>query len=87
MTRSLEIDRLPISLIQAIKLAGWAEHGGEGKAWVDEGRIRVNGQIERRKRRKLQSGDTIEHEDGRRLKMKQRPSGAGVSEEHDTPPT
>jgi ribosome-associated protein len=87
MTRSLEIDRLPIPLIQAIKLAGWAEHGGEGKAWVAEGRIRVNGQIERRKRRKLQSGDTIEHEDGRKLEMKQRQGGAGGSDEPDAPPT
>ena len=51
-----------INLTQVLKLAGWAEHGAQAKAWIAEGYIRVNGEVEHRKRRKMAVGDTVEME-------------------------
>jgi len=39
--------------------------GGEAKALIAEGRVRVNGEVELRKRRKMAIGDRVELEDGR----------------------
>ena len=51
---------LPITLGQFVKLAGLASTGGEAKLLVAGGHVRVNGQIETRRGRKLAWGDLVE---------------------------
>jgi ribosome-associated protein len=48
-----------ITLVQAVKVAGLAESGGQAKRLVRDGGITVNGQVERRPGRKLVAGDRI----------------------------
>jgi ribosome-associated protein len=59
----------PINLTQVLKLAGWVMNGGEAKALISEGRVRVNGEVELRKRRKMAVGDVVEMEGGPRLTL------------------
>ena len=49
-----------IDLLQFLKATGIAATGGEAKAMVDEGLIRVNGAEESRRRRKLRANDRID---------------------------
>jgi ribosome-associated protein len=49
----------PINLTQALKLAGCVRSGGEAKSLIASGHVRVNGQVELRKRRKLARGETV----------------------------
>ena len=49
-----------IDLLQLLKATGLCATGGEAKWAVEEERIRVNGVVELRKRRKLRQGDVVE---------------------------
>ena len=49
-----------IDLLQLLKATGLCATGGEAKWAVEEERIRVNGDVELRKRRKLRQGDVVE---------------------------
>jgi ribosome-associated protein len=49
-----------ITLGQALKAAGLAGTGGEAKILIQAGEVRVNGQVETRRGRKLREGDVIE---------------------------
>jgi len=49
-----------IDLVQLLKATGNAATGGDAKALVDAGLIRVNGEPELRRRRKLRPGDVVE---------------------------
>ena len=49
-----------IDLLQFLKATGIAATGGEAKAMVDEGLIRVNGEEESRRRRKLRANNRID---------------------------
>lgn len=49
-----------IDLLQFLKAVGEASTGGEAAHYVLEGMIKVNGETETRKRRKLRSGDCVE---------------------------
>jgi len=69
MAESLNVGDRPINLTQVLKLAGWALHGGEAKALITDGLIRVNGEVEFRKRRKMTVGDTVEMQDGPSLTL------------------
>ena len=51
-----------IELQQALKLANVVETGGEAKYLIQSGHVRVNGEVETRRRRKLYAGDTFEFE-------------------------
>ncbi len=64
MAERLNIGDRPINLTQVLKLAGWVLNGGEAKALIADGRIRVNGEVEFRKRRKMTVGDMVELRDG-----------------------
>jgi ribosome-associated protein len=55
--------RLPITLGQFVKLAGFAATGGEAKQLVVEGRVRVNGTVETRRGHKLGAGDVVQVRD------------------------
>lgn len=59
MVERLNVGDRPINLAQVLKLAGWALNGGAAKALIADGRIRVNGEVEFRKRRKMAVGDTV----------------------------
>ncbi len=64
MVERLSVGDRPINLTQVLKLAGLAMHGGEAKALIADGRVRVNGEVELRKRRKMAVGDRVDVEDG-----------------------
>ncbi len=48
-----------IKLGQAIKLAGFAESGFEAKELIQDGLIRVNGEVDTRRGKKLVDGDKV----------------------------
>jgi len=52
-----------IKLDQFLKWQGLAESGGSAKALVTEGKIKVNGEVETRRGRKLRNGDTVQLEE------------------------
>lgn len=58
--RDVEITREPVELYKILKFEGIVSSGGEAKAVIDDGQVRVNGQVETRRRKKIVSGDTIE---------------------------
>lgn len=58
--RVIAIDRQPIELYQLLKLADLAASGGEAKFAIARGQVRVNGQVETRKRKKIVAGDLVE---------------------------
>ena len=59
--REVAIERPPIELYQLLKLVNLAASGGEAKLSIAGGLVRVNGQVETRKRRKLVAGDRVEY--------------------------
>jgi ribosome-associated protein len=62
--RSAKIGDRPINLTQVLKLAGCVQSGGEAKLLIAAGRVRVNGEVEIRKRRQMSAGDVVLVEDG-----------------------
>jgi ribosome-associated protein len=54
-----------IELYKLLKLANLAASGGEAKYMISEGMVRVNGEVETRKRRKVVACDTAECDGGR----------------------
>lgn len=57
--RNVIIEREPVELYKVLKFEGLAENGGAAKSLVSEGAVRVNGELETRKRRQLVAGDII----------------------------
>ncbi len=51
-----------IKLDQFLKLAQVAMTGGQAKAIIQEGMVKVNGEVETRRGRKLRHGDRVEVE-------------------------
>lgn len=49
-----------IELIKLLKVTNICGSGGEAKHLVDEGEVKLNGEIESRKRAKIRIGDKIE---------------------------
>jgi ribosome-associated protein len=49
-----------IELIKLLKFSGLVGTGGEAKMRVEEGEVKLNGQVETRKRAKLRKGDKVE---------------------------
>ena len=54
-----------ITLGQALKAADLVGSGGEAKVLIQAGEVRVNGDVETRRGRKLEEGDVVELEDER----------------------
>jgi ribosome-associated protein len=63
-TRTITLDNRPINLTQVLKLGGVAQSGGEAKVLIAGGQVRVNGQVELRKRCQMKAGDTVVIEGG-----------------------
>lgn len=62
------INREPVELYKVLKFEGLVGSGGEAKLVVDNGLVRLNGEVETRKRKKVVSGDVIEF-DQTRMKL------------------
>ena len=57
-----------IKLGQALKAAGFVESGVDAKYAVQDGLVKVNGQTETQRGKKLHSGDGVEY-DGQTVKI------------------
>ena len=51
-----------IDLDQFLKLCRAAETGGHAKVLIQSGEVKVNGEVETRRRRKLRNGDQVEYD-------------------------
>ena len=60
MSGCLKIDTEYIKLDSFLKLANLVMSGGEAKQLVQDGALRVNGEVELRRGRKLFRGDSVE---------------------------
>jgi ribosome-associated protein len=49
-----------IQLDQFLKLNGIAQSGGEAKHLIQSGEVKVNGEVETRRKRKLRNGDQVQ---------------------------
>jgi ribosome-associated protein len=54
-----------ITLGQALKASNVVGSGGEAKVLIQGGEVRVNGEVERRRGRRLREGDVVEVGDER----------------------
>jgi ribosome-associated protein len=61
--RVVEIEEETIELYKILKFESMVQSGGEAKHVIAEGLVRVNGEIETRKSRKIIAGDIIEFEE------------------------
>lgn len=57
-----------IKLGQALKAAGLVESGVEAKEVIQDGLVKVNGEVDERRGRKLYDGDLVEF-DGEEIKI------------------
>lgn len=56
-----------IKLGQAIKAAGFVESGVEAKIVIQDGLVKVNGEVETQRGKKLVGGEIVEFEDNKLL--------------------
>ena len=66
---SVEVGDRPINLTQVLKLSGSVLSGGEAKTLIADGRVRVNGEVELRKRRQMTAGDVVQIEGAITIKL------------------
>lgn len=59
-SRNVSVNKAPVELYKILKFEGLLPSGGEAKAAVAEGQVKVNGVVETQKRKKILNGDTIE---------------------------
>jgi ribosome-associated protein len=59
-----------ITLGQALKASNLVGSGGEAKVLIQGGEVRVNGEVETRRGRKLQKGDVVEVGEDERLEVR-----------------
>ena len=57
-----------IKLGQLLKLAGFVESGLEAKIVIQDGLVKVNGEVDTRRGRKVFAGDVVEYQ-GNRVKV------------------
>lgn len=57
--KQVEITKEPVELYKLLKFESIVSSGGEAKFVIGEGFVKLNGEIETRKRKKLVSGDVI----------------------------
>jgi ribosome-associated protein len=73
--RVVEINTDIIELYKVLKLEGLCSSGGEAKLVIADGKVRVNGEIETRKRKKILNGDLIEFSGEQILIRRKDPTG------------
>ena len=59
-----------IMLGQALKASNLVGSGGEAKVLIQGGEVRVNGEVETRRGRKLKKGDVVEVGEDERLEVR-----------------
>ena len=69
--RVLEINTDIIELYKVLKLEGLCSSGGEAKLVIADGKVKVNGEIETRKRKKISNGDLIQFS-GEQISIRQK---------------
>ncbi|MFT5275015.1 MAG: ribosome-associated protein [Saprospiraceae bacterium] len=57
--KEVKITKEPVELFKILKFEGLVASGGEAKAAIDGGLVRVNGAVETQKRKKIVAGDVI----------------------------
>jgi ribosome-associated protein len=65
---SFKIEGEIILLNQLLKATGWCESGAQANAAIEEGKVKVNGRTETRKRNKLSKGNMVEF-DGNKIEL------------------
>ena len=73
--REVVLDGEVVALCDLLKAENLAQSGGEAKFVIAEGRVRVNGEVETRKRKKLRANDVVNYA-GQTLKLVGRPGAA-----------
>jgi ribosome-associated protein len=65
MSQTVEVilTKSPVELYKILKFEGLASSGAEAKLIIEQGLVRVNGEAESRKRRKIVAGDQIQLDD------------------------
>ena len=58
--RIVKIKKVPVELYKILKFENLASSGGEAKFMIVDGLVKVNKSIEKRKRKKIYPGDTIQ---------------------------
>jgi len=58
--RDVILSKPAVELYKILKFEGLISSGGEAKAAIDAGLVKVNGEVETRKRRHINAGDIIE---------------------------
>ena len=58
-TFTLKEDEEYIELKNLIKIIGWVNTGGEAMARIDNQEIKLNGNVETQRRKKIRRGDTV----------------------------
>ncbi len=69
MMKIIKIKDDHIKLGQALKLAGLVESGVDAKMDIQEGLVKVNGEVELQRGKKIFDGDVIEY-DGQQIMIK-----------------
>lgn len=77
--RDVIITKEPVELFKILKFEGLADSGGEAKAVIEQGLVKVNLVVETRKRKQIVGGDLIEFA-GETLKIR------FDSQQNDSPP-
>lgn len=63
MEATFQLTTETIELYKLLKLENLVASGGEAKMVITEGLVKVNGEVETRKRKQLSSGDLVAFED------------------------
>lgn len=58
-SRDVILSKQPVELYKVLKFEGLCSSGGEAKAAVDAGLVKVNGVVETQKRKQVNAGDTL----------------------------
>ena len=59
--RQVLINVEPVELYKILKFEGLVSNGGEAKAVIENGQVKVNDAVETRKRKKIVAGDIVEY--------------------------
>ena len=59
--KTFQIKEEFIHLNQLLKALGWCVNGGEANSAIENSEVKVNGEIENRKRNKIRIGDRVEY--------------------------
>ncbi|MCP4755781.1 MAG: RNA-binding S4 domain-containing protein [Proteobacteria bacterium] len=68
MHQKFELSGEYIELIKLLKAVGLCESGGEAKSVVTQSLVKLDGEIETRKKRKIRKGHIVEY-DGHRVEI------------------